>query len=249
MIESYPMDLRRNYLLVEPPEVYNVNALAPLGRAIEVWNARMGREKIGRLIPFARRAIASGDNDTLQHLLKTARNDPHASALIPDGFDMETRSPGHLRVSAPLDDDQLTALYQHPGDVYVRRQIGEAAPGRYAYTMQDGLVTGFEALPTPSNSSAKSDSYPVEAMPLMAQIGPRIGGMGEQLWEKYGPYVYGNADKLIPPVMGAIEKGRMGMRPFEEALQQGEEFFGKISGKNGGWEKKPWDIGPPYTAP
>ena len=51
MIESYPMDLRRNYLPAEPPGGYNVNALAPLGRAIEVWNARRGREKIEALMP------------------------------------------------------------------------------------------------------------------------------------------------------------------------------------------------------
>ncbi len=130
---------------------------------------------------------------------------------------METRSPGHVRVTAPLDEDQLTALYGHPGDVYVKRQIGEAAPGRYAYTMQDGLLTGFEALPTPSNSLAKSDTYPVEAMPLMAQIGPKIAGMGEQLWERAEPYVYEYADKVIPPVIRMIERWKTGMRPWEEA--------------------------------
>jgi hypothetical protein len=45
------MDLRRNYLPAEPPGGYNVNALAPLGRAIEVWNASRGREKIEALMP------------------------------------------------------------------------------------------------------------------------------------------------------------------------------------------------------
>jgi hypothetical protein len=62
-------------------------------------------EKIGGLVPFAHYAIAGGDNDTLQHVLKMARSDPHTRALIPDDFDLETRSPGHLRVSASFDDD------------------------------------------------------------------------------------------------------------------------------------------------
>ena len=86
MIESYPMDPRRSFVPEEPPAGDSVNALAPLGRALKAWNERMGREKIEGLMPFAQRAIATGDNGMLQHLLNAARNDPHTSALLPDGF-------------------------------------------------------------------------------------------------------------------------------------------------------------------
>jgi hypothetical protein len=195
MIESYPMDLRRNYLPAEPPGGYNVNALAPLGRAIEVWNERRGREKIGRLVPFARKAIADGNNDVLQHLLKMARSDPHVSNFIPEDFDLETHSPGHLRVSTPLDDDQLTALFQHSGDVYVRREIGEAAPGRYAYTMQDGLLTGFEAVGKDNRGMAAPMSL---SSPPATTGGESPRQPGQQFAQNVQDYGIGPGDIRMP---------------------------------------------------
>jgi len=139
MIESDQMDDRRVYL----PEKYNVNYLSPSMQAPYYRSAQAGRAKIEALMPLVRKAVAGGDDDALQGLMAAARNDPRISALIPAGFDIETRSPGHLRISAPLDDDQLSALYRQPADVYVKRRIGEAPPGRYAYTVQDGFITGF----------------------------------------------------------------------------------------------------------
>lgn len=118
MIESYPVYSKRNYLVQDDRPEQNVNALLPIGRAI--------------------------DNGMLRNLLHTAKNDPHVSRLLPEGFDIETHSPGHVRVTAPFDDDRLTLLYAHPGDPYVRDRIGEAGPGLYTYTMNGGWISGFE---------------------------------------------------------------------------------------------------------
>ncbi len=188
-----------------PPGAYSISRNGEI-RTGDTIDIRSRRDKLDVLLPLAREAIKTGNNQVLQRLLAGAKADPHVSSLIPPDFAITTQGPGETKASGTLKIDQLLPLYRAPADPTLRRQIGKAKPGRYEYTIKDGRVTGFRpvakpapANPTPGDSPDNLDGSlvnwiernpgrkPPRVQPLPYPIGPQSPSYGETPLIRYYP--------------------------------------------------------------
>jgi hypothetical protein len=117
---------------------------------------RVGHGKMATLVPLVHDAVKSGGNETLQYLLMLARNDPHMSSVMPDDLAMEATGPGEMTVSGAFGRDHLWNLSKTAESPELLRQMADAQPGRYTYTLKDDRVTGFEPAAPPWSGRASN---------------------------------------------------------------------------------------------